>query len=213
MASSPSSMATRLPSSPSSIGIYGIEVTRKVTKMQPAVPLQHVAARDGDMETIKRLIAEAGEGILSVTDSNGWMPVHMAARTGQLDLLKFVSEVIGISSLTTQTRHSMTPAHLAARGGHLEVMKFLVDTLGSKILLARDEDGWTAAHSGARAGDLIMLKYILETVGLIALSGPGDGPTLIQVAKKAGHSDAVQYLKEMTDQINQKTAVDFTQVV
>ena len=73
-------MATRLPSSPSSIGIYGIEVTRKVTKMQRAVPLQHVAARDGDMETIKRLIAEAGEGILSVTDSNGWMPVHMAAR-------------------------------------------------------------------------------------------------------------------------------------
>jgi len=230
-------------SSASSIGIYGIEVTPRVTKMQLAVPPPHAAASDGDIDTIKRLIAEAGEGILSVTDGNGWTPVHVAARahpsprtrtcwllllvyclcqaaqhllaadevfdcrllcigTGQLDLLKFVSELVGISSLTTRTRQSMTPAHLAARGGHLEVVKFLVDTLGPKILLARDADGWTAAHSGARTGDLIMLKYISETVGVIALSGSDDGPTLMQVAKKSGHSDAVQYLKEMTYQID-----------
>lgn len=107
----------------------------------------------------------------------------------------------------------MSPAHLAARGGHLEVVKFLVDTLGPNILLARDEEGWTAAHSGARTGDVMLLKYILETVGVIALTGQSYGPTLIQIAKQSGHLDAVQYLKEMTDEMDERTAINFTQVV
>lgn len=44
------------------------------------MPPPHAAARDGDIDAIKRLIAEAGIGILSVTDGDGWTPVHVAAR-------------------------------------------------------------------------------------------------------------------------------------
>ena len=103
----------------------------------------------------------------------------------------------------------MTPAHLAARGGHMKVMTLLVDTLGSNILMARDEDGWTAAHSSARTGDLSMLKYILETAGVVALSGQGDGPTLMHVATQHGHKDAMQYLKEMEDESSTDGGVRF----
>lgn len=91
----------------------------------------------------------------------------------------------------------------------MKVMTLLVDTLGSNILMARDEDGWTAAHSSARTGDLSMLKYILETAGVVALSGQGDGPTLMHVATQHGHKDAMQYLKEMEDESSTDGGVRF----
>ena len=89
----------------------------------------------------------------------------------------------------------------------MSVMNFLVGKLGSKILMARDEDGWTAAHSGARTGDLIMLKYIVETAGVIALGGKRDGPTVLHIATKHGHKEAIKYLKAMAEQMDEKTAV------
>lgn len=62
----------------STIGIYGIEVKSSSQAEQLLPP--HAAARDGDIDTIKRLISEQGEGILKSPDGNGWTPVHVAAR-------------------------------------------------------------------------------------------------------------------------------------
>jgi prolyl 4-hydroxylase len=51
----------------------------------------HLAAQNGDLETIKRAVAK-DKSVLSQTDSNGWTPLHEASRAGHKEIVKFLYE-------------------------------------------------------------------------------------------------------------------------
>lgn len=72
----------------------------------------HLAARDGDLERVKRLV-EANPGILNITDNKLRTPLHKAAKYGHLEVVKFLKE--NGADLQAKDNQKQTPLTLAEK--------------------------------------------------------------------------------------------------
>ncbi|MBN3306778.1 ESPN protein, partial [Amia calva] len=126
-----------------------------------------LAARQGDVQTLKALLAEkvldAG-----VKDPLGASPIHHAARAGKLSCLRYLVEDAGLPG-NCLARNGASPAHDAAATGNLACLQWLL-TQGGCRSADRDSSGATVLHLAARFGHHDITDWLLK-------SGEGD-PTV-----------------------------------
>lgn len=93
-----------------------------------ATPI-HFAARYGQLDCLKWLIARSGVSPTAVTRS-GATAAHDAAATGHLNCLEYLLKNTKCDAQHT-TSEGATVLHLACSFGRIEVVKWLMDYLGS----------------------------------------------------------------------------------
>jgi hypothetical protein len=87
----------------------------------------HKAAGDGDVATIKRMLAEGVD--VNVQGPQGVQPLHEAAYHGHVDAVRVLVEVG--AEVEASDAGGATPLHTAAYQGHLALVKTLVLELGA----------------------------------------------------------------------------------
>ena len=89
----------------------------------PLQPL-HVAATAGDVERLKKLLAESKAGIEELAKF-GWTPLIFAARNGHAEAVKEL--ILAGADVSTQDHHGSTALHRAAFHGSVRVIEPLID--------------------------------------------------------------------------------------
>ena len=90
----------------------------------------HVAAKVGDLETLKRISLENPENLLK-EDNNGWQPLHEAARSGFTECVIFLVEEGADLNHRTNNGEGGTPLWEAKRSnGNYHPVVELLESLG-----------------------------------------------------------------------------------
>jgi len=106
--------------------------------------LLHIAATEGNLETVKSLLMNPKTDINAV-DGDGWTSLHMAVKGVHLEVVRTLIADHRINVNAGGGYIGCTPLHLAAMGGNHEVLKTLL--LHTKINVnATDKNGSTAFH-------------------------------------------------------------------
>jgi ankyrin repeat protein len=117
-----------------------------------------VAARDGDVATLRALAAGGWEAATEV-DRHGSTAMMWAAGGGHLGACELLAR-LGASAHTRQKKDGRTAMHWAARNGRLEVCKWLVEQGGAADLPTHD--GTTPLHWAVWQGQLAVCQYLVD---------------------------------------------------
>ena len=107
---------------------------------------------DGDLPTLKSLIAEQGLNPGDVKDISGFTPLHLACKHGHLDITQYLIKEQNCDPEST-TPNGRTPLHLACKSGHLRIVKCLI-TEHKCNPHCTDNDGYTPLHAASESGNI-----------------------------------------------------------
>ena len=123
-----------------------------------AVPALHVAARQGNVEEVKRLLGQKVD--VNSESSSGYTPLHISAGWDMRRVTGLL--VTHGAKINAQNVSSWTPLHLAAGRGHTKMVKFL---------LARGADPGIEDRVGRTPADLAQEAFNDDLVDLLESEG------------------------------------------
>ncbi len=107
------------------------------------------AARDGDTETVRKMLSTAGaKSLINYQDWDGHTPLYVAAQGGHETVTKQLIAACG--NVDLQTDFGRTPLYAAAQNGHASVTEQLIEARCNVDLQAKD--GSTALYIAAQEG-------------------------------------------------------------
>ncbi|KAK7888617.1 hypothetical protein WMY93_024177 [Mugilogobius chulae] len=158
---------------------------------QGAGPVHH-AARCGQLECLKYLVAEFGFRGNSRA-LNLATPAHDAAATGHTRELQWLIE-LGGCKLEDRDAAGASALHLSARFGCVDVTRWLLSSgAGAE---AETVCGALPAHYAAANGDLMCLKLLLQHAPRTVNRQTSLGASPLYLACQEGHLPVVQFLVE-----------------
>lgn len=163
-----------------------LQEVRTVTS-QPTGSL-HDAARKGDLEQIKRLVA--GGAHLDAKDKESNTPLHLAAQNGHKAAVELL--IANGAGVDLKGEGNYTPLSWATRNGHKSIVELLIDR-GANVN-AKDIFGVTPLHWAAY-NDLPTLVGLLLAKGANVNALDVRGNTPLRLAAQQGHGDMVTLLK------------------
>jgi ankyrin repeat protein len=108
---------------PQKVSDGGTKTPRCLPRCDPEL---HIAAYEGDVERVKKLLEKGAN--LNIKNIDGLAPLHMAASEGRpcrcCDVVKLLLE--RGADPNTQNKDGDTPLHWAAHEGHDDVVKLLL---------------------------------------------------------------------------------------
>ena len=123
---------------------------------QAVAGLLHDAARDGDVEAVKTLIAE-GEDINKRDRFLGW-PLHQAALNDFVEIAGLLIEAG--ADVNVEHRIFGTPLHAAAQRGSTDTAQLLLNAGATPD--KQRSDGFTALHLAAAAGNADLVDALVS---------------------------------------------------
>ncbi|XP_068637610.1 ankyrin repeat-containing protein At5g02620 [Aristolochia californica] len=171
----------------------------------------HIAARQGDIETVKELITALPQLSMTVDLSNT-TALHSAAALGHVEVVNLILETD--SSLAKIARsNGKTALHSAARNGHFEIVKALLSKEPATVART-DKKGQTAFHMAVKGQSLEVLDELLKYQPSVVNTLDTKGNTALHIASRKGRQQIVRKLLEIkgvsTNFINRagETAID-----
>lgn len=196
-----------------------VEPTKSV--QDPNAPLIK-AAQVGDLESIRRLVADGAD--VNARSGDQWTPMMIAAQDGDALMVKALFDSGAMTDASSNRGH--TALMLAVIEGHVEVVRVLLEH-GAQVN-ARSAIGWTALRFAISMNETEIIRLLLEAGAevnisddegrtalmqaaeenmldsLKALLEAGADPyikdhkeqTALSLARKRGHSKAIKLLKE-----------------
>ncbi|MBA0582621.1 ankyrin repeat-containing protein At5g02620 [Gossypium raimondii] len=152
----------------------------------------HIAAKQGDLEILKVLLAVHPELAMTVDLSNT-TALHTAATQGHIEIVNFLLEV-GSGLATIARSNGKTALHSAARNGHVEVVKAL---LGNEPGIAprTDKKGQTALHMAVKGQNLKVVEELISVdPSLMTNMVDTKGNTPLHIAARKGRIQIVKLL-------------------
>jgi hypothetical protein len=130
------------------------------------------AAFDGDLATIKRLLAD-GTARIDEREGGGNSALIVGAAGGQLATVQWLF-VSGGSNIRERNNEGLTALIRGAFQGHMAVVQWLLTTGGANITEACN-NGFTSLHYAAFGGHTAMTKWLITESGADATSMVNDG--------------------------------------
>ncbi|XP_050211574.1 ankyrin repeat-containing protein At5g02620-like [Mercurialis annua] len=154
----------------------------------------HIAAKQGDLETLTVLM-EANPELAMTFDASNTTPLHSAASQGHIEVVKFLLERDSSSLVTIAKSNFKTALHSAARNGHLEILKALLSKdpgISTKI----DRKGQTALHMAVKGQNVQVVDELIlsETCLINMVDSKGNNP--LHIAARKGRAEIVKKLLE-----------------
>ena len=125
---------------------------RAPVELQSSKPIEaqwHQAAKIGDVEHMKSLVASKKELLNHHQKGIGHTALHWSASAGQMHVVEWLLSE-GFSPIDTTNSSDSTALHSAAGGGHIDIVKRLLAAGADKTLV--DEDKQTPASLAKSRG-------------------------------------------------------------
>lgn len=151
----------------------------------------HLAAKFGQTETLRRLIEEGVDPLMTTIDSRSFL--HLASFGGHRDTVHFLQECCP-DICTMRDFDGNSPLHDAAAGGNIQVFNDLVNA-GMDPLVA-NEDGATALHDACFYGKKEMVQYLCLNYPELIKAKTSLGLTPAFGASLGGNLEVLQFLEE-----------------
>ncbi|MFO7957792.1 MAG: ankyrin repeat domain-containing protein [Candidatus Brocadiia bacterium] len=144
----------------------------------------HFAARDNDIETVRRLIAEGWD--VDQPNITGLRPLHRAAWPGHAE----VTEVLLAAGADPNVRdiEEATPLHIAASQGYLSLVDMLLNA-GADPNTSMNT-GWTPLHRAATSRNAQVVESLLEAGADVNATAHGDW-TPLHAAVSSPYADSL----------------------
>jgi ankyrin repeat protein len=151
------------------------------------------AARNGDWETVRSLVAGGSSGnSVDVADSDGTRPLHWAVRADEIAIADLLLKAGADAS--AQNRLGVTPLFLAASNGNSAMVRKLLDHGANPNHVQRT--GETILMIAARAGSADAVRALLERNANPNIAEPQLRLNALMIAAAEGHTDVVRLLIE-----------------
>jgi ankyrin repeat protein len=147
-----------------------------------------VAARDGDIATVKRLVARLPR--LATVEYNYTPPIHFAVREGHRALVEFLLDR-GADPAYRSYPFQESLLTFAEDRGHADVAALLRGRLSRRFPLA---SGTEAIIADAAKGDAAAVETELRRNSALARASNDTGDTPLHQASRNGHIDVVRTL-------------------
>ena len=151
------------------------------------------AARSGDVEAVRSLLAEGADA--NTAQGDGMTALHWAAEHGHAAVADLL--LAAGAAVEAQTRlGSYTPLHLASRSGHASIASALLDA-GADAHAATTGSGVTPLHLAAAAVDgADAVAALLRSGAVVDAREVSSGQTPLMFAAAYGRTEAVVALLE-----------------
>lgn len=134
------------------------DAARKKYELSPGLK----AAREGDLETLRRLCAE-GWDPRTARDNHGSSALHWAAGAGHLEVCQFLVQDAGMSVKDGQQKDGRTSMHWAARNGRLAVCRWLLEEGAHPDV--GTVDGTRPLHWAVWQGHVGVCEWLVDEAG------------------------------------------------
>ncbi|CAO2840009.1 unnamed protein product [Amaranthus hypochondriacus] len=163
----------------------------------------HVAAKQGDLETLKVLM-EAHPDLSMTYDTSNTTALQTAATQGHTDVVNFLLES-GCGLATIGRSNGKTALHAASRNGHVAVVKALLGKEPS-ITTRTDRKGQTALHMAVKGQNLEVVEELFKADPSLINMTDSKGNTALHIATRKGRLQIVTRL--LAEQGTDTTAVN-----
>mmetsp|Transcript_57936 Transcript_57936/g.116151 ORF Transcript_57936/g.116151 Transcript_57936/m.116151 type:complete len:418 (+) Transcript_57936:194-1447(+) len=133
---------------------------QRVTQTAPALEEGLVAARDGDLATLRALVA-AGWDVRAACDRRGSNALLWAAGGGHLEVCQYLLDECGLDPRWVQPKDHRNALHWAARNGQLDVCRWLVAEKGLDPDVPT-ADGTVALHWAVWQGHESVCDFLIH---------------------------------------------------
>jgi hypothetical protein len=157
------------------------------------MPGLHDAARDGDLATIKRLLADGTASIDERTE-DGNTALTLAAGGGQIATIKWLLE-FGGSSISEKCRLGRTALISAVVNDEIAVVQWLL-TMGGANITDATNDGLASLDLAAFGGYTAMTQWLITEGRADVTHVANDGLTALGAALLQGHYALARLLIE-----------------
>lgn len=151
----------------------------------------HVAAKQGDLETIKQCLEGNNAIDLNKQNSNGATLLIQAIAYGHVGLAQYLIEHGADTALALKPNNSTT-LHQVCTIGMAEMVDVLLQK-NKKLINQVDEEGMTPLHIAAYFGNTEVVKKLLENNALLDVYS-NSGVNAIHLAAARGHVDILKLL-------------------
>ncbi|GMI74353.1 hypothetical protein like AT1G07710 [Hibiscus trionum] len=152
----------------------------------------HIAAKQGDLEILKVLLAVHPELAMTVDLSNT-TALHTAATQGHIEIVNFLLEA-GSGLATIARSNGKTALHSAARNGHMEVVRALLASEPG-IAPRTDKKGQTALHMAVKGQNLAVVEELINVnPSLMINMVDTKGNTALHITTRKGRAEIVKLL-------------------
>lgn len=167
-------------------GQGGVASVYKWEVMNRAV---HAAARGGNLEILKELVAGDGRSdVLAYRDAHGSTLLHSAAGKGHVQVVEYLMKAFDMID-STDHRGNLA-LHMAAYKGQLPTIQALISASPSSVL-STNKNGETLLHmaiSGLQAPDFRRLDVQIETMKKFLSGEVFDGEDIINAKNNDGRT-------------------------
>jgi ankyrin repeat protein len=170
-----------------------------------------VAARDGNLPEVNRLLAVPGVKVNMETERGGYTPLYFASQNGHAHVVKRLLAVRGIHINYGHGPDGYTPLYIACQNGHLEVVKLLLNSgvkSGGKVY-----GGFTPLHAAVKIGHFQIVDELLKNNEFYKVNAKtdADGFTALFLAAREGNIPIVdRLLKNQYIMVNEQTKAGTT---
>ncbi|KAL7589929.1 ankyrin repeat-containing protein At5g02620 [Lactuca sativa] len=151
----------------------------------------HIAAKQGDLETLMVLM-EAHPELSMTVDISNTTALHTAAMQGNIEVVNYLLEIE--SSLASIARsNGKTALHSASRNGHVLVVKALLEKVPG-ISSRNDKKGQTALHMAAKGQNHEVVEELIKADPSLINMVDAKGNTSLHIATRKGRVQIVKML-------------------
>eukprot|EP00035_Acanthoeca_spectabilis_P024385 m.453570 g.453570 ORF g.453570 m.453570 type:complete len:403 (-) comp20522_c0_seq1:195-1403(-) len=188
--------------------LFDFWCSHKTKKVEPVTGSRHQdkmgqggsklprAAMDGDIETVKQLLAEGAD---PNENPGGYTPVIRAAQGGQPEALRLLLEASGdpnaaIDTHTTKLAKETNALHQAALSGNAECVQLLLEAGADHAVQGGATNVETVLISAAKSGNPDSITHLLAAGANLDLQSGCLKETALMTAARNQHTEAVQTL-------------------
>jgi ankyrin repeat protein len=161
----------------------------------PPLPPGLAAARDGDLATLRRLVA-SGWDARSRVDRHGSGAMHWAAGGGRLDVCRYLADELGLDPRAAQPGDGRTAMHWAARNGETATCEWLWRERGADAD-ATTRDGTPPFHWAVWRSRFETCEWLVETAGVNWRAKNAYGCNAAQWAAQSGDVAMLEWLRRL----------------